>query len=49
MEFGLEFAIFRKTTCERLKFAGRKLMLLQFTEQPAELLREARPAATPPE
>ncbi len=49
VEFVVKFAAFPKPGRERAEFGGRELMLLQFAEQLAELLRETRPAGALPE
>ena len=49
VEFVLKLAAFRKVGSEGAKFGGGELMLLQFTEQPAELLGETGPAGAPAE
>ena len=45
----MKFASFRELVGERAQPGGGELMLLQFTEQAAELLRKTRPTGAAPE
>ena len=48
-EFGAEFGGQSVALQERAEFSGRELVLLEFVEQRADFLREARPARAPAE